>query len=154
MEPTSSTAAGFLLSKLYYGLAALFGGFVLSFFWQPAKLKQHSRLAAGVMIGGISVGAGAIFGGAIAVFFGMNPNDANTALAIGGVIGSVAVAIISLLANFFDKHEDQDLLEVVVNTKQRLKSGPSKPTTKPKPAAKAVTKRKPRQAKQATEVKK
>jgi hypothetical protein len=106
-------AASFIVAKIYYGLAAMFSGYALSFFWQPAKLRNHGRLAAGAIIGGISVGTAVIFGGGLAVYLGMNPNDANTALAVGGSIGIVAVAIISLLANFFDKRENHDLLEVV-----------------------------------------
>jgi hypothetical protein len=53
----------------------------------------------------------------------------------------VAVAIVSLLANFFDKREGNDLLEVV----QEIRSvGVKKPTRKPaakKVAAKKVTKK-------------
>lgn len=117
VDPLSTTASGFAITKLYYALAGLFGGFVLAFFWQPAKLKAHGRMAAGAIIGGISVGCAVIFGGATAVFLGMNPNDANIALAVGGAIGLVSVAIISLLANFFDKRENEDLLEVLKELK-------------------------------------
>ena len=112
MEPAVA-ATSFAISKIYYGLSALFGGFMLSFFWKPDRLKKHAPLAAGAIIGGISVGSGVIFGGALAVFLGMNPNDANTALALGGAIGLSSVAIISWLANFFDKRQGKDILEVV-----------------------------------------
>jgi hypothetical protein len=117
MEPTSTAASGFAISKIYYALAGLFGGTALSFFWMPEKLRQHSKLAAGAIVGGISVGSAVIFGGIVAIKLGMNPDDANTALAIGGGVGIVSVAIISLLANFFDKREKKDLLEVIKELK-------------------------------------
>lgn len=130
MEPVAS-ATSFAISKVYYGLAALFGGFMLSFFWKPERLKQHAPIAAGAIIGGISVGSGVIFGGATAVWLGMNPNDANTALAVGGAIGLFAVAIVSFIANFFDKRQNKDLLEIV----QEVRGVAAKP-----PAVKAPRK--------------
>lgn len=136
MEPVV-TATSFAISKVYYGLSALFGGFMLSFFWMPDKLKKHTPVAAGAIIGGVSVGAGVIFGGALTVYMGMNPNDANTALAVGGAIGLTAVAIISWLANFFDNRKDKDILEVVQEVRQV-----TKPAAKKSPAKKVV-KRKP-----------
>lgn len=130
-EPVTTAASGFALSKLYYGIAGLFGGYMLSFFWQPAKLKNHSRAAAGAIIGGASVGSAVIFGGALSVFLGLDPNDANVALAVGGGIGIMAIGIMSFVANFFDKREDQDIVEVA--TELRRFSGPG---TNPKPEKK------------------
>lgn len=135
MEPVV-TGISFAISKIYYGFAALFGGFMVSFFFMPAKLKEYTPVAAGAIIGGISVGAGVIFGGALAVQLGMNPNDANTALAVGGGIGLGAVAIVSWLANFFDKRQNKDILEVVTEIRQATK--PAKKTP-----AKKVVRRKP-----------
>jgi hypothetical protein len=63
------------------------------------------------------VGAGIIFGGALAIRFGMDPNDANTALAVGGAIGLFAVGIITLVANLLDRTENKDLFEVVSEVK-------------------------------------
>lgn len=136
MEPVV-TGISFAISKVYYGIAALFGGFMLSFFWMPERLKKHTPVAAGAIIGGVSVGAGVIFGGWLAVQLGMNPNDANTALAVGGGIGLSAVAIVSWLANFFDNRQNKDLLEVVTEIRQV-----AKPAAKKAPAKKVV-RRKP-----------
>lgn len=135
MEPTSTAATGFAVSKIYYGISSLFGGFMLSFFWMPERLRTHRPIAAGAIIGGVSVGSGVIFGGALAVYLGMNPNDANTALAVGGGIGLTAVAIVSWLANFFDRTKDKDIIEVA--TELRTKAAPKKP------AAKKTVRRKP-----------
>lgn len=133
MEPTSTAATGFALSKVYYGISSLFGGFMLSFFWMPERLKKHTPVAAGAIIGGVSVGSGVIFGGALAVYLGMNPNDANTALAVGGGIGLVAVAIVSWLANFFDRRQDKDILEVATEIRSAPKKT-AKKTVRRKPA--------------------
>lgn len=118
----------FIVAKIYYGISALFGGLVLSFFWKPDRFKQYTPVAAGALIGGISVGSGVIFGGALAVWLGMNPNDANTALAVGGAIGLTAVAIVSWLANYFDKRQGKDILEVV---KEVQGKAPAEPAKKP-----------------------
>ena len=138
MEPTSTAATGFAVSKIYYGLSSLFGGFMLSFFWMPDRLKKHTPVAAGTIIGGVSVGAGVIFGGFLAVKLGMNPDDANTALAVGGAIGLTAVAIISWIANFFDRRQNKDILEVI----QEVKKPAAKSVVVKKPAAKKTVKRK------------
>lgn len=129
MEPVV-TGISFAIAKIYYGIAALFGGFMLSFFWMPERLKKHTPVAAGAIIGGVSVGAGVIFGGALAVQMGMNPNDANTALAVGGGIGLSAVAIVSWLANFFDNRQNKDLLEVVQEVRQVANPAEKKTTAK------------------------
>lgn len=141
MEPTTTTAAGFAISKIYYALAGLFGGFGLSFFWQPAKLKGHSRAAAGAIIGGVSVGASVIFGGALAVFFGLDPHDANVALSVGGGIGIFALAVLSLVANFFDKREGKDILEVAQEITS-ITAQPKKPAPRKKPVARKTVARK------------
>jgi len=136
MEPVV-TATSFAISKVYYGLSALFGGFMLSFFWMPDKLKKHTPIAAGAIIGGVSVGAGVIFGGALTVYMGMNPNDANTALAVGGAIGLSAVAIVSWIANFFDNRKDKDILQVAQEIRQvtaPAKKTPAKKVVRRKPA--------------------
>jgi hypothetical protein len=137
MEPAAS-AATFAISKIYYGLSALFGGFMVSFFYMPDKLKKYTPLAAGAIIGGISVGAGVIFGGGLAVYLGMNPDDANTALALGGGIGLIAVGTVSLVANAFEKRKNKDLLEVVEEVRQVTK--PARKTPAKKVVRKKVTK--------------
>ena len=148
-EPVTTTASGFALAKLYYGLSALFCGMVVMFLRNKPTLKNHGRAASGAIVGGVSVGSGVIFGGALAVYMGMDPNDANTALAVGGLIGLFAVAIIMALANFFDKTEGKDIVEVAVGMRQaatgKAPEAVDKKTVDRKPVArKAVAKRGPR----------
>lgn len=145
-EPVSTAATGFAVSKLYYGLSALFCGMVVMFLRNKPTLKNHGRTASGAIVGGVSVGSGVIFGGAVAVWLGMDPNDANTGLAVGGLIGLFAVATISMLANFFDKTEGEDIVEVGTQVRAAvLGKAADKPAEKPAPrktvARKASTKK-------------
>lgn len=134
MEPTSTTAAaGFAMSKVWYGLSALFTGMVIMFLRNKPSLRNHSRAASGAIVGGVSAGSGIIFGGALAVYLGLDPNDANVALAVGGFIGLVAFGSITLVANFYDKREGQDVLEVAMEVKDAVTK--KRPATK-RPAAK------------------
>jgi len=106
-----------LEGKLLTGIAGFFGGLSISFFWQPKKLHQHGKLAAGAIIGGISVAAAFALGGVVANQLGVNINEADTALGIGYCIGVLSVGVISLIANFFDKREGQDILQVAQELK-------------------------------------
>lgn len=112
MEP-SSTEFGYAISKMAAAMAGLFGGLSVSFFWQPKKLHQHGKLAAGAIIGGMAVSAAFTLGGMIARWLGLNFNDVDTALGLGYIIGILCVGIIAWLANFLERRENKDILEVV-----------------------------------------
>lgn len=118
MEPATG---GFALSKLITGIAGLFGGIAISIFWQPKKIKQHGLLAGGAVIGAISFGFAYVFGGAVANVIGMNLNNADNALAIGTVIGAVAVGVVSFVAAWLEKREGQDIAEVIREVKKEIK---------------------------------
>jgi high-affinity Fe2+/Pb2+ permease len=118
MEPATG---GFALSKLITGIAGLFGGVAISIFWQPKKIKQHGLLAGGAVIGAISFGFAYVFGGAVANVIGMNLNNADNALAIGTVIGAVAVGVVSFVAAWLEKREGQDIAEVIREVKKEMK---------------------------------
>lgn len=113
-EPVST---GFAIGKLLSGIAGFFGGLSISFFWQPKQLHQHGKLVAGAIVGGISVAASFALGGVAAHYLGLNINEADTALGIGYCIGVLSVGLISLVANFFDNREGQDILQVAKELK-------------------------------------
>lgn len=129
MEPIT-TAVSFGISKFYYGISALFMGMVVMFLRKSPTLRGHGKAASGAIVGGVSVGSGIIFGGAVAVYLGMNPNDANTALAVGGTIGLFAVGIITAVANLLDKTEDKDILELVEDVKAVVSKPAKNKTTR------------------------
>lgn len=139
MEPTTTSAGGFAISKGLAALAGLFGGLSVSFFWQPKKLHQHGRLAAGAIIGGISVSAAFALGGIVARLVGLNFLEVDIALGLGYLVGAISVGIVAWLANFFDKREDSDLLEVAQEIQAVRKGTPRRKTpAKRKPSTRRV----------------
>ncbi|EOC0265748.1 hypothetical protein ACI0ZQ_002904 [Cronobacter dublinensis] len=107
-----------LLSQCLAALAGLFGGLSVSFFWQPKKLHQHGRLAAGIIIGAISVTTTFTLGGFISHWLGMNFRDSDIAMGIGYFVGALSVGMIAWLANFFNRREGHDILQVAGELKR------------------------------------
>ncbi|WP_380184519.1 hypothetical protein [Kalamiella sp. sgz302252] len=114
LEPGQS----FFINQLLAAFAGLFGGLSISFFWQPRKLHQHGRLSAGIIIGSISVAATFALGGLVSRWLGMNFNQADNAMGLGYGLGIVSVGVIAWLANFFNRREDSDILEVAGELKR------------------------------------
>lgn len=152
MEPTSAAvASGFALSKIYYGLSALFMAMIVLFLRRTPAIHQHGKMATGAIVGGTAVGTSVIFGGWLTVYAGFNPHDANTALAIGGVIGLVSFTAIKAIVLLFDRMDGKDIVEIVQEAKKVTGSvvaspaptssviEPTKPVTKP--VAKRATRR-------------
>jgi zinc transporter ZupT len=135
-DPISGMASSFAVGKALTAIAGFFGGLSVSFFWQPKKLHQYGRLAAGAIIGGIAVGASFTLGGFIASYMGMDINQADSALAIGYVVGVMSVFVLSILVNFFEKKEDKDILEVASDMQKSIRGIQSNVRNKPKRAKK------------------
>jgi zinc transporter ZupT len=131
-DPISGIASSFAVGKALTAIAGFFGGLSVSFFWQPKKLHQYGRLAAGAIIGGIAVGASFTLGGFIASYMGMDINQADSALAIGYVVGVMSVFVLSILVNFFEKKEDKDILEVASDMQKSIRGVRSNVRNKPK----------------------
>jgi hypothetical protein len=131
-DPISGMASSFAVGKALTAIAGFFGGLSVSFFWQPKKLHQYGRLAAGAIIGGIAVGASFTLGGFIASYMGMDINQADSALAIGYVVGVMSVFVLSILVNFFEKKEDKDILEVASDMQKSIRGVRSNVRNKPK----------------------
>jgi hypothetical protein len=118
-EPISTSAAsGFLLSKGAAALGAFLGALSVSIFHQPKKLHQHGKLAAGAIIGGIAVSAAFALVGVIAKGLGLDLQQIDNALGIGYAIGVLSLGVIAWVANWLEKREDKDILEVVTEVKQ------------------------------------
>jgi hypothetical protein len=135
MEPTSTTAGGFLIAKLAAAFTALAGGLSISFFYQPKKLHQHGKLAAGAIIGSIAVASSFALGGVIAHLLGVDFQNIDIALGIGWVVGILSVGIVAWVANFLEKREGKDILEVATEVKAAVRG------TRQPAAKKRVTKR-------------
>lgn len=142
----ANSAGGFALTKALSAVAGLFGGLSVSFFWQPKKLHEHGKLAAGAIVGGIAVGAAFTLGGIVIKQFGLESESVDIALGVGYIVGILSVGFIGLLANFFEKREGQDLLQVAQEVKSQVQGraqAEAKPAVK-RPAAKRATASPPR----------
>ena len=117
-----------LISQVLAAFSGLFGGLSISFFWQPKKLHQHGRFYAGIIIGCISVGATFALGGLVSRWIGMNFNEADNAMGLGYGLGVISVGVIAWLANFFNRREDSDIIEIAGELK-RVARGMRKPAT-------------------------
>ena len=140
MEPTSTAAGGLVISKGAAAIAALFGGLSVSFFYQPKRLHQFGRLAAGAIIGGISVGASFALAGLLAAQLGLDFNDFDTALGLGYVVGMLSVGVIAWIANFLQKREEKDILEVAQELRGKAAPVKRTPARAPRQVAKTPTK--------------
>jgi hypothetical protein len=103
----------FFFSKGAAALTGLCGGLSISLFHQPEKLHAHGKLAAGAIVGGISVSASFALGGLLAKSLGLNFADIDVALGLGYVVGLVSIGLVAWVANFLEKRENKDILEVV-----------------------------------------
>ena len=120
MEPLSTTIS-FIIAKLNYGLSALFMSLLVLFLRKTPALDGYGRAATACIVGGSAVGIAIIFGGALAVYFGMNPDDVNTSMAIGGAIGLVSFTVIKAFVKFFDRIDNKDIVEVAKEVKDTIK---------------------------------
>jgi hypothetical protein len=120
MEPLTSAIA-FAVTKLNYGLSALFMSLLVLFLRKTPALDGYGRAATACIVGGFSVGIAIIFGGAVAVYLGMNPNDVNTGMAIGGVIGLVAFTAVKGLVKLFDRVDNKDIVQMAKEVKDTFK---------------------------------
>lgn len=133
MPETTTAVGGYVISKSAAALAGLMGGLSVSFFWQPKRLHQHGKLAAGAIIGGISVASAFSLGGLAANLLGMDFASIDIALGLGFMIGVGCVGVIAWLANFLERREDLDILEVVQevrNPSKKRKPAPRKQITR------------------------
>jgi hypothetical protein len=120
MEPLSS-AISFIIAKLNYGLSALFMSLLVLFLRKTPALDGYGRVATACIVGGFSVGIAIIFGGALAIYLGMNPNDVNTGMAIGGAIGLVAFTAVKGLVKLFDRVDNKDIVQMAKEVKDTFK---------------------------------
>lgn len=109
-----------LVNEGLLAVAGLFGGVSVYFFWQPRKLQQHSRFIAGVIIGSISMCAAFALGGFTARWLKIDLNESDMTLGLGYIVGAISNGLIVWLANFFRRHEQQDIFDVAGELKKRI----------------------------------
>ena len=110
-----------LISSSLLALAGLFGGVSISFFWQPQRLHQHSKFIAGIIFGGISMGAAVALGGLAARWLKIDLSQSDITMGLGYILGAMSNGLIVWLANFFRRHEQQDIFDVASVIKNRVR---------------------------------
>ncbi|HDV8501342.1 TPA: hypothetical protein QIT10_002604 [Enterobacter bugandensis] len=111
-----------LISASLLALAGLFGGVSISFFWQPQRLHQHSKFIAGIIFGGISMGAAVALGGLIARWLKIDLTQPDITMGLGYILGAMSNGLIVWLANFFRRHEQQDIFDVASVIKKKVRN--------------------------------
>lgn len=140
MEPTSTTASAFALSKLWLAAGSAVGSGATGAFWQPAALAEYGKLTKGVIIGGVGVGAPVVTGGFILTWLGLDPYSADVAMFVGFCMSVISLLFFVTVTNYFKKQEHKDVFEVVQDAKNAVSRAPAKTTVK-KPTAKKVVKK-------------
>ncbi|MCS2160355.1 hypothetical protein MUU47_04290 [Scandinavium sp. H11S7] len=115
-----------IISEALLAFSGLFGGVSISFFWQPQRLHQHSRFIAGVIFGGISMGAAVALGGLTARWLKIDLNQADITLGLGYILGALSNGLIVWIANFFRRHEQQDIFDIASIIKKKVREEPLK----------------------------
>jgi hypothetical protein len=149
MEPVSSGASGFFLSKVFYSIGGLFSGGALGAIGQPAALDGFGKYTKGLIIGGIGGGTPFMIGSFVAIQLGLDPYSTDVALFVGTIIGLVALAFFIFLRNYLKKVEDKDIFEVVSDTRKQVANirKPAKPAAKKVAAKKTATRKTAKAAK-------
>ena len=106
-----------LFTKVMMAISGLLGAFFISIFWTPKALKKHSQRAQGAIICGIGVFSALTLGGFAMNRLGLDQNQIDNASAVCAIIGMLSVGFINFIANFFDKRQDKDFMEVVREVK-------------------------------------
>lgn len=123
MEPTSTAASGYAISKGATAVAGLFGSLSMSFLWMPKRFREHGKVAAGALAGGVGVMTAVALGGLLIKQFGLDPESLDVALGVGYLVGALSVGVVGWMANFFEAREKQDILQVA----QELKNAKEPP---------------------------
>lgn len=122
------------------------GSGTIGAFWQPAALKGYGKVTKGIIIGGVGVSTPMVAGGFVMTQLGLDPNSADLAMFVGLVMSILSLIFYVTVTNYFKKHEDKDLFEVVADARAQVssvrkpKSGGGAPARKT-PARKAVAKK-------------
>lgn len=142
MEPTTSSSAAFALSKLWLGAGGAVGSGAVGALWQPAALKGYGKVTKGIIIGGIGVATPVVVGGFVMAQFGLDPYSADVGMFVGFCMSLISLLFYVVLTNYFRKHEDKDLFEVVQDARDKVRqvSGEAKPKA---PAKKVAAKKAP-----------
>lgn len=97
---------GYITAKVASMIGGLFGGFAILTFIRPKSISEA------FMRGGVSVGSSMVFTYPLLDMLGIS-NNWETQLMGGFCVGFLAYTVLGMVANFLQKNQDKDIVEVV-----------------------------------------
>jgi hypothetical protein len=102
---------GYLTAKVASMIGGLFGGFAILTFIRPKTISEA------FMRGGVSVGSAMVFTYPLLEMMGLS-NNWETQLMGGFCVGFLAYTVLGMVANFLQKNQHKDIVEVVKEVKK------------------------------------
>jgi hypothetical protein len=103
---------GYLTAKVASMIGGLFGGFAILTFIRPKTISEA------FMRGGVSVGSSMVFTYPLIDMIGLS-NNWETQLMGGFCVGFLAYTVLGMVANFLQKNQHKDIVEVVKEVKEK-----------------------------------
>lgn len=101
-EPTSS----YITAKIASMIGGFFGGAAILTFIKPKTIGEA------FIRGGVSVGTAIIFSSSLLEMFKLSNSVENYAMS-GFCVGFLAYSVLGMIANFLQKHQNNDIVSVV-----------------------------------------
>lgn len=103
--------ASYITAKIASMIGGLFGGFAILTFIRPKTVSEA------FMRGGVSVGSAMVFTQPLLVIADMS-NNWESQLMGGFCVGFIAYTVLGMVANFLQKNQDKDIVQVVKEVKK------------------------------------
>lgn len=103
--------SAYLTAKVASMIGGLFGGFAILTFIKPTSIKEA------FIRGGVSVGSAIVFADPFLDIFKVSSNW-ETQMMSGFCVGFLAYAVLGMIANFLQKNQHRDIVEVVKEVKK------------------------------------
>lgn len=103
---------GYLTAKVASMIGGLFGGFAILTFIRPKTISEA------FMRGGVSVGSAMVFTHPLLDIIGIS-NNWETQLMGGFCVGFLAYTVLGMVANFLQKNQHKDIVQVVKEVKEK-----------------------------------
>ena len=103
---------GYITAKVASMIGGLFGGFAILTFIRPKSISEA------FMRGGVSVGSSMVFTYPLLDMIGIS-NNWETQLMGGFCVGFLAYTVLGMIANFLQKNQHKDIVQVVKEVKEK-----------------------------------
>lgn len=103
---------GYITAKVASMIGGLFGGFAILTFIRPKSISEA------FMRGGVSVGSSMVFTYPLIDMIGLS-NNWETQLMGGFCVGFLAYTVLGMVANFLQKNQHKDIVQVVKEVKKK-----------------------------------